>query len=521
MSSRDDSETMASRGALVAAICISLVALLLRLWQARESLWLDELHTAWCATGDLHEVASRAMMGNQSPLFFWLEWMLGRALGPSELALRLPSILAGALLPLVLYCLASRFLSWPVGLVAAALVSIDASFLFYGTEARPYALVHLLAVIHIWLTAEQLRRSNAIVRVAWVAVGAVLIHVHYTAALLIPAEIAFVAVAKSRCSLRLTGRIPATLLDLSILAALCLPAMANVLAIYGRRVNWNSFITQQPPWRIFDWWWYAWALPLIAASLGARFLLRRTNDETDSSCNGRSWFLALVVCWLLVPASIAWMTTQLDIARIFFPRYLVVCAPAAVLLMAAVIDFAPRIWFKAFIALTLIGIAIWLGGVIDQARHSGRLIGDRTENWRDAIAWLNEQLPVRHYPVLVASGLIEADALREEHPLLLDDYCLAPVTSLYPLAAHRADLIPLPYRDPGRLESAARNTVVNRRGVWLVVRGSKEIGLAVAHRMISQIESDASDNTPSSVIRAHESFGTVQIVLIAAKETPE
>src|SRR6266481_2720634 len=147
-----------SRGPLAAAILISLAATILRLWQARESLWLDELHTAWCAEGWLGEVAQRATIGNQSPLYFWLQWLLIRLIGPSELALRLPSIFAGSLLPLAVYLLAARWTSGGVGLLSAALIAIDPQSIFYATEARPYALVQLLAVAHIGITIELFTR---------------------------------------------------------------------------------------------------------------------------------------------------------------------------------------------------------------------------------------------------------------------------------------------------------------------------------------------------------------------------
>src|SRR6478672_5531677 len=89
-----------------AAITVGLICVIsagLRLWQARESLWLDELHTAWCAIGPLANVQPRAEIGNQSPLFFWLEWLMVKLLGENDLAVRLPSIVAGSLLTLAMF----------------------------------------------------------------------------------------------------------------------------------------------------------------------------------------------------------------------------------------------------------------------------------------------------------------------------------------------------------------------------------------------------------------------------------
>src|SRR5206468_6541242 len=111
--------------ALWAAISISLVAAALRIPPLRESLWLDELHTAWCAVGPLDEVARRAAIGNQGPLFFWLEWLFLGILGPSELSLRLMSFVSGSLLPLAIFLLARRWKLETAGLVAAGLLAVD------------------------------------------------------------------------------------------------------------------------------------------------------------------------------------------------------------------------------------------------------------------------------------------------------------------------------------------------------------------------------------------------------------
>src|ERR1700752_3918500 len=90
-----------------------------RVQQASPSLWVDELHTAWSVGGDLREVLPRAAAGNQPPLYFWLLWAELRALPPSEIALRGPSLAASALLMVALYFFTTRWLGSPwLGLLA-------------------------------------------------------------------------------------------------------------------------------------------------------------------------------------------------------------------------------------------------------------------------------------------------------------------------------------------------------------------------------------------------------------------
>src|SRR5207237_1835887 len=98
-------------------------------------------------------------LGNYSPLYFWLVWLSTRCVGLTEWGVRLPSLLAGIGLIPVMYFAAARLLgSRLAGLTAAAIVALDgALFGWYSQEARPYALVQLLAVVHVWIFFELVR----------------------------------------------------------------------------------------------------------------------------------------------------------------------------------------------------------------------------------------------------------------------------------------------------------------------------------------------------------------------------
>ena len=111
---------------------------LLRVGSMDDLLWLDELHTAWCVHESLADVASRATMGNQSPLYFWLEFAAFHSCGKNETALRLPSLLAGLLLmPSIGWVVYRIGRSWTGVWLAVFLAAIEDQFLFYGVEARP------------------------------------------------------------------------------------------------------------------------------------------------------------------------------------------------------------------------------------------------------------------------------------------------------------------------------------------------------------------------------------------------
>ncbi|MEA3245612.1 MAG: glycosyltransferase family 39 protein, partial [Gemmatimonadota bacterium] len=286
-------------------VAVAVVAAWTRVLQARESLWLDELHTAWVAMGSWGEVAARSMAGNQSAPFFALEWALVHTLGASELVLRLPSLVAGVALVGALYTLARAWTgsAW-IGLVTAWLAAADPQAIYYGTEARPYALVQLLGVLHVALFAELVRRPTVAKRVASVVGAAVLFHLHYTTALVFGGEVAWYAWARLRG--RVGYRLRDAAIDATIAVALMAPAVAVLRLLAARRHNWELFVDQRPPWiAILMLPWAATALVATAAVS----VWRRVRRATPAAGRDRGDVVRCLLCWLVVPVALAWVST--------------------------------------------------------------------------------------------------------------------------------------------------------------------------------------------------------------------
>ncbi|MDX1946082.1 MAG: glycosyltransferase family 39 protein [Pirellulaceae bacterium] len=484
----------------LAAIC--LVGAGLRLWQAGESLWIDELHTAWCALGELREVAPRAALGNQSPLFFWLEWLLVRLLGPSEFTVRLPSLVAGSLLPLALFGLVVRWTKSPwLGVLSAALCAIDRFQIFYATEARPYTLIELLAVVHIGIVAE-LATSPASrkLRIAFILGAALLFYLHYTAALLVVAEVVYLVctaiAAPGERSPR--WRIGMLALDLALVGLLILPAASNLLAIYARRDNWAAFVEQRSVWTIFTHLPWGWACVMFIAGVVAHRWLRRTALPQPA---------LLAVLWLLVPVSLAWFFTATDAARLYFPRYLVASAPAAIVLICLTLHLIPWPRIQVASASLLLVYALVSSQIIEQLRWDGRVIGDRNEDWRGAIAYLNQQFEADPHPVLLSSGLIEANHWIDSFASDQRDYCLYPLRSLYPVTKDAApSLLP---RDESLINRI--DDLLDKHKTIYVVRRGIAYALLENGMYESKIPNRSWPRVPWRIEQV-ETFGSVQVV---------
>jgi mannosyltransferase len=141
---------------VVCAASLVIGALFLAVSSSLESLWIDELHTAWTVSGRWQDIASRAADGNQTPLYFWLVAVLSGS-EAVELRLRAISIVAwivslGLVAKAILQSQSAATnpqeneaarkqrdeLVW-YALFAVLLVVVDRIQWFYASEARPYA----------------------------------------------------------------------------------------------------------------------------------------------------------------------------------------------------------------------------------------------------------------------------------------------------------------------------------------------------------------------------------------------
>jgi uncharacterized membrane protein len=113
------------------------IGVFLRVTRLDESLWLDELHSAWVVSESWGDIVPRAAQGNQPPLYFWLVRLVCDTYGVSEPALRAVSCVSGiGLLPATFLLVGGWSRSRLAGLTAIAAMAIDTNLLFFAREAR-------------------------------------------------------------------------------------------------------------------------------------------------------------------------------------------------------------------------------------------------------------------------------------------------------------------------------------------------------------------------------------------------
>jgi len=143
-----------SRGTLLLA-GIFVLGLVLRLGGIdAHGYWTDEVSSIETARNGLAFVFTNhfGWVGNQTSWHYALIWLLVQPLDPvaSTILVRLPSALAGAFLPLVVYGLGRELFSRTAGLIAAFMVALSPLLLDYSHDLRPYALYAFLTTASVF-----------------------------------------------------------------------------------------------------------------------------------------------------------------------------------------------------------------------------------------------------------------------------------------------------------------------------------------------------------------------------------
>ena len=145
-------------------------------------IWLDE------AIGvDQAQMSLPAMIDDlretdrHPPLHHLILWLTVRLLGSGELAVRLPSIIASVALVPALFVTGRALFDRRTGLVAAALGAFAPLVIWYGQEARMYALFMLLATLAVWAQVRVLRDGRPRNWVIYAGITIALLYTHYFA----------------------------------------------------------------------------------------------------------------------------------------------------------------------------------------------------------------------------------------------------------------------------------------------------------------------------------------------------
>jgi mannosyltransferase len=422
--------------ACLISLFVFVVAILVRAPSCYESLWIDELHSAWCIWGSFGEVSTRATAGHQMPTYFWFLWCWKQLVGSSEFALRMSSVLSIATASgLMTYVSATRFQSLLGGLTAGMILAIEQNSIFFGTELRPYGSVILASTIAVlcFLVLDQNATGSPSNnhKYWWGLIIAMVtgIALHPTS---VGSMFAFplILFASRKIKIRITGSLNSKIFRIALMilamgSTSLLFLKTEVLESWDNRELWSSFgqsTSIREVWSAWN-WIYLWVFPLIIAASALKIQGLKISYSQQKNLVSGLCCLAILCVAITVTY---WLAAYPPIAPVWHRRYFIGLLPVFGAISGLAITLVDRSFRKnrpanivSFAMLhpaTLSGLILvalaWNQALIQNMKNYPFAYAKRGENWRDAIEYIN-QIANTDDAIWLAPGLIEEKRFRE------------------------------------------------------------------------------------------------------------
>lgn len=343
-----------------------------------QSLWRDEVDALLFATRPLPQLLDMFRQpGQNGPLFFLAlrPWLA--VAGHSEFSLRFPAALAGTLSVPLIYVLLARLVNRRVALLTALFVATAPYGIWYGQEAKMYALLTVLVPGSLLAIVELARRGGWVPWMALYALTSLTFYTHLLAALIIPVQVLWLLILPWA---PLRRRVLGAVLYLLMLSLPYVPLLRWIPALWISTYQTGHLFV--PLGRIFQILSGAFSrgvlgiqpvslLPYMIALVagialwhapGTGYAAEARGSEhqllwrVQSRLNARYGVTLLLCVWLLVPPLLIYVVSLG--MPIFTDRYLIWALPAYCALLACGIAALDRTWRRTGAAVALVIFAL-------------------------------------------------------------------------------------------------------------------------------------------------------------------
>ena len=392
----------------------------------RAPLRVDETGTYWQIGAGFAGIWPRQFISLSFPTYSYILWLSTKLIGSSELALRIPSVVAMLGAAYLFYLAARELIGQEFAIIATIIFSLNPFIIFEAIDIRPYGFAVLFTNAAI-LVLLRLRKSQS----NWLAVlfgllAAVIVSLHYLFAAILPAFFLCLIAFKVHDRKALLRQCGVALAAFTLAFVPMVPGLQYLFRTASSHVCapnptlGDLFVTFIP----------VWLVP--AAALTALFAVATTRSIPRVHL-GR-WRILLCGSLAVIPTLILYGVTVTTSLNVFSATYHRLSAiPGMSLLLAMALyrfrSSSVRIVFCSAYAVITLGSCLW-NPVIKQHSYS----------WKYALQIVQENTQADNAPVVMCSNHIESN------------YTTMPVgsakTSLYfaPLSYYRltAPVIPLP-----------------------------------------------------------------------------
>ena len=143
-------------------IFILIIALILRLINLNQSLWLDEaINVVYSQKYNFWDFLTIYSLGDfHPPLYFAILWIWTHLFGMTEAVVRMPSVIFGVLTVWLTYLIGKNLFNQKTGLAAAVILAFNPLHIYYSQEARMYSLAAFSVAFSFWALLKLLKDNK-------------------------------------------------------------------------------------------------------------------------------------------------------------------------------------------------------------------------------------------------------------------------------------------------------------------------------------------------------------------------
>lgn len=336
-------------------------------------------------------------------LHFWLGLTALFGLHPTEVVVRLPSVIFAALSSVVVFAVGLRFLGQIGAIVGTALYLLNGLQLLYAQQTRSYSL-QLLLICLAWYALLSILSSTQPdkTRHLWtyyIAATVLAIYAHLFSILILMAQCAAVLgliFLPTPWRARTRQQLLSFIISLCVIGVLCIPML--LVSLQGAKTGWLPspdlhailyllylMTGYSKGYTLALGLYCVFAVLLILLSYALNTYLQRHAVRGVSLAQHAITFLPIawsLLCWCILPF-VGSYVVSLGSTRLFSSRYLVVIVPP-IMLLAGLFVTTLR-WRVVQVVLALFIIVMALRAVPYYYRSA------QVEDWNSAIHWVEQQ----------------------------------------------------------------------------------------------------------------------------------
>jgi hypothetical protein len=359
----------------------------------RYPLGLDETGSYWQISAGFSKIWSRQIAS--FPAYSYILWLSTKIIGTSEIALRIPSILALLGAVYLLYLAARELFERDIAFIAATVFCLHPIVAFASIDVRPYAFGVLVTNAAI-LILLRLRRNDSYWLAALFGLSAAwIVWFHFLFVVILPALVlCFFVVKRDDRKTRWRQFGVAT----AAFALAFLPVIPEIqylfhtsgTHVYEKAPSWVELgLTLAPRW--------------ILAIFGLTAVFAAGSTRYDKKIHLQAWHVLLCACLALIPILILYGVSAGTSIHMFSPRHRLEAVPGIALCWAFALSRFRSRTLRLLFCVALVSIS----GYLSCSSSSSRQHAYNT--WKYALEAAERNASVDNAPALICSDFVESN----------------------------------------------------------------------------------------------------------------